>query len=313
MQEKLIPLAKGMIKHIPGVKELMGRKTGGTDQSRYCYTVWLRHLINYNRVRKGIPKKVAEIGPGDSLGISLAALVSGCEELHALDVIKYWDNKRNLQIFDELVELFRKKEKLPDSSEYPLVRPEMEDYSFPSYIISKEQLEKALAPERIAAIRAQVADINNPNNTYIRYNIPWYEPTIIRNESMDFVFSQAVFEHVEDLENTYSAMRKWLKPNGIISHAIDFKCHGTSKEWNGHWTYTDWEWSIIRGGKSFLINRRPLSAHLQLCEKHGFKVLHTDLAKKENHLRRDELAPSFAKLSDEDLTTSGLYVLAEKV
>ena len=38
---------------------------------------------------------------------------------------------------------------------------------------------------------------------------------------MDFLYSQAVLEHVEDLDNTYKAMQKWLKPSGFISHTID--------------------------------------------------------------------------------------------
>jgi hypothetical protein len=313
MQEaKLIPLAKGMIKHIPGVKELLGRKTGGTDQSRYCYTVWMRHLRNWSTINKGVPDKVAEIGPGDSLGIGLAALLSGCSEVHALDVVKYWDNERNLHIFDELVELFRKRAILPDNKEYPLVRPELDDYSFPSDILSDEHLAKALATPRLEAIRKELANINDPGNTYIRYNIPWYDPTIIRNESVDFIYSQAVLEHVEDLANTYQAMRKWLKPGGLMSHSIDFKSHGTSKEWNGHWTYTDLEWKIIRGGKSFLINRQPVSTHLKLTTDHGFKILTENLVKKENHLTRESLAKKFVSLSEEDIHCSGVYMLARK-
>jgi hypothetical protein len=312
-EDKLIPLAKGMIKHIPGVKELLGRQTGGTDRSRYCYTVWMRHLRNWGIVNKGVPRKVAEIGPGDSLGTGLAALFSGCSEVHALDVVKYWDNDRNLHIFDELVELFRMKATLPDDTEYPLVRPQLNDYSFPSDILSDEHLAQSLAMPRLEAIRKDLSNINNPGNTYIRYNIPWYDPAIIQSESMDFIYSQAVLEHVEDLENTYKSMEKWLKPGGLMSHSIDFESHGTSKEWNGHWTYSDLEWKIIRGGKTFLINRQPLSTHRKLTTDQGFKILIEIPVQKDNHLKRDALAKKFASLSEEDINCSGAYMLARKV
>jgi hypothetical protein len=310
--KKIIPLTKGMIKHIPGVKKLLSMKTGGTDQSRYCYTVWMRHLGNWSTINKGVPEKVAEIGPGDSLGTALAALLSGCSEVHALDVVKYWNNDRNLHIFDELVELFRKKASLPDNIEYPLVKPELNDYSFPSDILSDEHLAQSLATPRLEAIRKELSNVNNPDNTYIRYNIPWYDPAIIANESMDFIYSQAVLEHVEDLENTYKSMKKWLKPGGLMSHSIDFQSHGTSKEWNGHWTYTDLEWKIIKGGKTYLINRQPVSIHRKLTRDHGFKILTENLVQKDNHLKRDGLAKKFATLSEEDVHCSGVYMLARK-
>lgn len=311
-KQKLIPLVKGMVKHIPGVKELMGRKTGGTNESRYCYTVWMRHLRNWSSVHNFIPERVAEIGPGDSLGIGMAALLTGCREIHALDVYKYWDNERNLRIFNELVELFRSKASLPDNQEYPMVRPELSDYSFPSDIISDEQLEESLDESRLEKIRHEISDINNPANTFIHYNIPWSDPRIIEPESIDFIYSQAVLEHVEDLQNTYEAMRKWLKPEGLMSHSIDFKSHGTSPDWNGHWTYTDLEWKIIRGGKSFLINREPVSTHLRLIATYGFRVLTENLVQKESHLRREDLARKFANFSETDIHTSGVYVLCRK-
>jgi hypothetical protein len=59
------------------------------------------------------------------------------------------------------------------------------------------------------------------------------------------VFSQAVFEHVVDLRGTYEALRRWLKPGGVMSHQIDFKAHGTAKRWDGHWAYSDFIWKLL--------------------------------------------------------------------
>lgn len=311
--EKQILIAKGTIKHLPGIKKILPpQKTGGTIESRYCYTVWLRHLKNWGRFYSQIPETVAELGPGDSLGTGFAALLSGSRRLYAFDVIKYWDNERNLRIFNELVELFKRRAPMPDHSEYPKVRPEPEDYTFPSSIITEDILKESLSEGRLDAIRKEISNIDSESNTIIKYKIPWNDSEILNPESVDFIYSQAVLECPDDLENTYGAMCRWLKPSGLMSHTIDFKSHGLTTEWNGHWKFSDLEWFLVKGGKSFLINRQPLSKHLELHEKYGFEILERQQAKKENRLDRESLAERFRDLSDEDLTTSGVYLLSGK-
>lgn len=310
--EKILPIVKGMVKHIPGVKSFMRPKTGGTNESRYCYSVWMRHLKNWNAVNKNLPVIVAELGPGDSLGIGLAALLSGSKQVYALDVVKYWDNLRNLKIFNELVELFQSKSPVPGNDEYPEVRPELENKAFPSEILTDNILSESLSKDRLDLIRREIMNIDNPDNTFLLYKIPWYDSKVIQQESVDFIYSQAVLEHVEDLENTYKAMRKWLKPSGLMSHTIDFRSHGTTKSWNGHWTYSRLEWLLVKGGKSFKINRQPLSRHIHLHASNGFEIISQSLSKKENKLNKVALASEFTALSEEDITTSGVYILSKK-
>lgn len=311
-KEKLKPIIKGLIKHIPGVKKILPNRTGGTIESRYCYSVWMRHLNNWNSVNDRVPEIVAELGPGDSLGIGLAALLSGSKRLYVLDVVKYWDNKRNLKIFEELIEFFKNKISIPDNIEYPKVKPELENYSFPSNILSDNLLSETLSENRLNTIRKEILDINNPENSFIIYHIPWNDSNIINNNTVDFIYSQAVLEHVEDLDNTYSTMRKWLKPSGLMSHTIDYKSHKVTKSWNGHWTFSDFEWNIVKGGKIFLINRQPFSKHIELHLKYGFKILVKVPVKLKNKLNINQLSSRFKKLSEEDITTSEVYILSKK-
>ena len=78
MSIKVISLVVGMATYIPGLRILTGRRTGGTVSARYCYSVWLRHLsMLYQSALPTTFKTTAELGPGDSLGIGLAALLSG--------------------------------------------------------------------------------------------------------------------------------------------------------------------------------------------------------------------------------------------
>jgi hypothetical protein len=310
--EKIWPLAKGLVKSIPGVDALRPKHTGGTISGRYCYAVWLRHLNHMIAAGSPFPRSIAELGPGDSLGIGLAALLSGCQEYYALDVVKYWDVERNLNIFDQLVELFESRAPVPTRNEFPKMKPDLEDYGFPRDTLTDARLGESLAAERRAKIRAELENIESANTTFIRYHIPWYDSQVIQRDSVDFIYSQAVLEHVEDLENTYSAMFGWLKPNGVMSHQIDFKSHGITRSWNGHWTFSDFEWRIVRSGKTFYINREPYSTHLRLLEKHGFTVKHQRLYPAASAVSRHHLRGRFTSLSDEELSTTGMFVLAEK-
>lgn len=302
----------GLILHMPFVKTLISYRTGGTIESKYCYSVWLRHLRILKSVRNGVPESVAELGPGDSLGIGFAALLSGCASITAFDVIKYWNVDRNLKIFEELVVLFKNKAPIPDNTEYPKVQPRLDNYAFPDDILSDDILNNSLSESRLDAIREEIRNPDNPQNTLVKFFVPWDDYKIISPGSIDFVYSQAVLEHVEDLEGTYIAFSKWLKKGGIMSHSIDFKCHRTTKSWNGHRTYSEFEWKIVKGGRMFLINRLPYSVHRELQKKHGFKILKELPMTMANNIPKNKFSQRFRHLSEEDMTTSEAYMLSVK-
>lgn len=307
------PLIKGFVKNILMPKFLTKQTKGGgaTMDSRYCYSVWMRHLKKWNSVKNSLPEKVIEYGPGATLGIGFAALLSGVSKLYAIDIIKYWNNEQNLRLFDELVELFNRRAQIPGAIEYERVRPLVDDLSFPVDMLPEEQLHVALNPERIAKIRHEIMNIETCDNVFIEFQILEHGSNVIEKNSVDLIISQAVLQHVSDLDETYSSMRDWLKPNGLMSHSIDFKCFGTSSYWNGHWCYSHKEWKIV-SGDYYLVNRQPLSTHLTLQKNKGFKVLKKELEYKDNHLSKTQLFEQFKELSEEDLTTSGTYILSEK-
>jgi hypothetical protein len=126
------------------------------------------------------------------------------------------------------------------------------------------------------------------------------------------VFSQAVLEHVNDLGFTYTALFHWLRPGGIMSHRIDFKCHGTAAEWNGHWLYPDLVWRMIKGNRPFLINREPHSTHLRLLEENGFELACDLPNQRPSSYSLQDFAPHFRVMTEEDRTTSGAFMQAIK-
>jgi hypothetical protein len=256
-----------------------------------------------------LPRVVAELGPGDSLGVGLAALISGADQYYAFDVVKHANNPRNLEVFDELVTLFRQRAAIPDGSEFPGVHPTLSAYDFPVDILPEEHLDRALAEERIERIRMSVMNMDAPDSP-IKYIVPWNDSAVLEKESVDMIFSQAVLEHVDLLEATYRTMRAWLKPAGFISHEIDFKCHGTADEWNGHWAYSDFEWKLMRGRRPWFLNRQPFSVHLGMLKKTGFKVVCDDPNRSDSGIDRKSLARSLRNTTDDDLVTSTAFIVA---
>jgi hypothetical protein len=71
----------------------------------------------------GVPDSVAELGPGHSLGIGLAALTCGVNKYYAVDLVALADKSLNATVFDDLVRLFQAREEIPGPAEYPKVKP----------------------------------------------------------------------------------------------------------------------------------------------------------------------------------------------
>lgn len=293
---------------IPGLRKKIG--TGGTDSARYCYSVWLRHMRKCrDQGIRTFPSVVAELGPGDSLGIGLAALISGADQFYALDVVRHANNENNLKIFDELLALFQRRAAIPDGNEFPRVHPTLSSYDFPSDILSYEHLSRALAKDRIERIRLSVKNTEAPDSL-ARYIVPWDDSSILKKESVDMIISQAVLEHIDKLQEAYQSMRAWLKPSGFMSHEIDFKCHGMADEWNGHWAYYDMEWLMMRGRRPWFLNRQPHSVHMDMLKRAGFRVVGNDSHELDSGISRKSLARSLRHMTDTDLVTSSAFIVS---
>jgi len=260
------------------------------------------------------PKVIAEFGPGDSLGIGLAALLSGAEKYYALDVVEYANTEVNLDILEELIALFAKKEPIPGQQEFPLVRPLLPSYEFPHHILTDDRLRQSLSTERIQSIKGVLVKAGDSNKSAIeiRYVVPWYNSDLIKQESVDMIFSQAVLEHVDDLAQTYATLYRWLKRDGFMSHQIDFGCHGLAKNWNGHWAYSDFTWKLIKGKRPYLLNREPYSTHKRLLEQSGFKIVCEAKTSDRSGLAKEQLSSRFCQMSEEDMTTRTVHLLARK-
>lgn len=285
--------------------------TGGTVSARYCYSVFMRHRViaaQYGMTQP--PSTVVELGPGDSLGIGLMAILTGSQHYIAIDAVRHANTATNLAVFDEVVTLLMNRTPIPFDGECAAIRPELIEYGFPHALFDQDYLSAALSTQRLSAIRQAL--INPSRDGLIQYYAPLGEMSGISAGSIDWIFSQAVLEHVDELEETYRQCFRCLRSGGFMTHQIDYQCHETAKEWNGHWGYPNWLWVLMRGRRPWFVNRLPHSVQRKLQEGTGFSILAEILQKGVPGIKRSQLSTQFRGLSDQDFVTAGAMLVSRK-
>ncbi|MDY0027374.1 MAG: class I SAM-dependent methyltransferase, partial [Lentimicrobium sp.] len=206
----------------------------------------------------------------------------------------------------------QKKEAIPGNGEFPLLKPVLEDHSFPHNILTDQLLKEAMSPERLQMIRKELQSPTSHRNEFIQYKVPWHGEDVIVPYAIDFIFSHVVLQHIDEIEEAAVTMDHWLKPGGFVSHIIDYRSLGYTKAWNGHWTIPDWEWKIMVGGRKFSVNRNPHSYYIDLFKKNQLKLLYVSKDTLPNDLSRNNLAQKFRNISDDDLSTTVGYFVGQK-
>jgi hypothetical protein len=312
MKINTYPIIRSLASFVLPNKIIYRTGSGGTISSEYCYSVWLRHLhyLIENKLFNTVEdiKRVAEIGPGDSIGIGLSSIYTGVCEYYAFDVIKHASFPKNISINKELFAHFLNRRDIPNSNKQRNTFPTLLDYSFPKNILNFNNdfyIKRYHQIERVLNCLA-------PQDVNIEYVVPWTNSSGSNLRNIDLIFSQAVMEHVEDIEFAYTEMYKWLKPGGVISHQIDFKAHEMTKEWYGHWYIEDKMWNFLSHGRKYPMNRLPFSSHIKIIEKAGFEIKFVKTVQKENVLKNRTPKVPGINFTVEDLVTSGALIQAIK-
>jgi hypothetical protein len=297
-----------------GYKGVVGDTTG-----EYCYSVWMRHQVAIAKVVPNFnPKTVVELGPGDSLGLGCAALLSGAEHYIGLDVVAHADPIRDVEILEQLVPLFERRAAIPGDKNFPNVLPRLSAYDFPRKLFTDD------GPRNIRVDHGWIESIKATllNRSHVLYDdrplgylAPWKERSVDR-ESADLVITQAVLQDIahgdrsSKLGDTFRTMARWLRTGGVMSHQINFSFRGGA-EWNHHWRYSDAAWRVVLGNRPFFENRVPLSTYLTLCEQNGCEVLSVNRLEQAG-LPRERVAPRFRDLPEEDFTSAAAHIVAIK-
>lgn len=301
MKLRLKPLLGGIATQIvPSLAEVMGRRNQPRVTAGYYYTVWLRHVCTAAYFQSwNAPQTVLEIGPGKALGTGMAALLSGVQKYIVYDATPLLRRDFDAQLWQDLIALFRQQKAFAETDRI------VPSTLFPHELFPDEQLAQSLSDEWLARIRHSVEQRNDLIRSLNDLNS-------LPEASVDYVFSHSVLEHVAALEPMYRALWRGLRPGGVMTHSIDFSSHGTSHEWNGHWTIPDVVWQLMQGQRSYFLNREPASTHRKLLEQLGFEITGFHVTPLASALHRTDLAARFRHLSESDLTTVSAFVVARK-
>ncbi|MBC7883032.1 MAG: methyltransferase domain-containing protein [Anaerolineae bacterium] len=178
---------------------------------------WLSHLQKYSHAGQTLSgKNVLELGPGSDLGVGIYLLSKGCLQYNACDVndlMKYTPDSFYLKFLEKL----------------KLAKNDQTNINFLA-----EQLEKA----------------KNGDPSCLNY--------VVRNDfdivsafgkgTIDLVFSQAAFEHFDDINTTISRLSTVCKPGSILVVEIDLKTHSRwicDKDPNNIYRYPTWLYSLF--------------------------------------------------------------------
>lgn len=267
---------------------------GGTADAYYSYSLGLKYVdIALGHGVAVEDATIAELGPGASLGAGFVFLLLGAKTYVAMDRFVHASVERNLDVFDKIVK-------------YLSERLSFSQYRILDERYSEELLGRILDPQRVHRLRAAIQG-NDPD--VVRYVIG---PEVKFLESIDMVYSHSVLEHIDDLEGTCIEMHNSLRPGCILAHNIDFASHGTARNWDGHWKYSDFFWNLIRGRLPSLINREPLSRHIAHMRQAGFEILEVQRVEKQPTFEVAAMPRRYREFTALDRATCAALVVGRK-
>lgn len=221
---------------------------------------WMSHLQKYTHSAYSLAgKNVLELGPGSDLGIGIYLLAKGCSQYNACDV-----NDLMKSTPDKFYEqLFGKLENINIQTDVDFL---------------KEQLNKT-----------KTGDISRLNYV-VRDDFDIV--SAFGESTVDLVFSQAAFEHFDNIESTISHLSAVCKPGAILVAEIDLKTHSRwirDKDPNNIYRYPNWVYNTFwfRG----IPNRVRPFQYKEKFESLGW---------------RDLTITPFKKLNDHDSCYSGI-------
>jgi SAM-dependent methyltransferase len=251
---------------------------GKMEQPEYAWQVFQSH-IQAAGARLCEPEyTILELGPGDTLSSALVATACGAASTLLVDVGPFARN--DLKPYREMAEFLQGRGlTIPDIS-------------------NSETLD-------------QVLDACNAQ--YLTKGLQSLRS--IADNSVDFVWSQAVLEHVRraDFAATMKELYRIMKPGGIASHSIDLKDHLGGALNNLRYSDARWEaeWMAKSG---FYTNRFRYGEMIDMFCREGFDVtvdrtiiwdsIPTPRAKMHSH---------FANMDAADLSVSEFWVFLRRL
>jgi SAM-dependent methyltransferase len=201
---------------------------------------WLQYLRAYSAGGDDLRgKNVLELGPGSDLGVGLYLLAKGAAAYHACDV------------------------------------NDLSQHAPASFYTSLIERIGAVDPSvDTASLKSQIELTRNRSASRLRYVVreDFDLVSAFGRNTMDLVFSQAAFEHFDDVARTVRQLTAVCKSGAMIVAEIDLKTHSRwirDKDPNNIYRYSDGVYGAFwfRG----MPNRMRPYQYRELFERHGWR------------------------------------------
>lgn len=155
---------------------------------------WLRALEEYADSKSSVmDKTVLELGPGADLGIGLILLAKGVKKYNAIDV-----NNLVVSVPDALYEA----------------------------LFNRLRTSGKINDADIGNLRAQLELTRAGNNDKLNYLCRNdFDISVFGNGQIDLVFSQAAFEHFDDIDTTFTQLSKVVRSGAMLIAEVDLNTH----------------------------------------------------------------------------------------
>ena len=251
---------------------------GQMDRPDYALKIFELH------VRRAFPdlrlngKTVVEIGPGDSLASAVVARTHGAAQTLLVDAAPY--ASRDLALY---------------------------------HAMAAALAERGLTPPDLSGASALEEVLERCSARYLTTGVDAF--AVMPDASADLIWSHSVMEHIplHHLPRLMAEMRRVLKPEGLISHNIDFQDHLAYGLNNLRFSEALWESQAMRDAGFYTNRVRARTLH-DMVRKAGFDIVEENFGRwPELPIARRSLDPAFRDLDEDELLIRTSHLLAKPI
>lgn len=241
----------------------------------YAYQAFQNHFKRVSGLKSLKPGFVSlELGPGNSLFSALICRSFGGTKTYMIDVDDF--AIENIESYKEMADYLQ---------------------------------QQGLPTPQIESSESFTEVMNNSGGSYLTSGLNSLKE--IESNSVDFVWSHAVLEHVRRAEflEIMKETRRVISEDGICSHTVDLKDHLDQSLNNLRFNESFWESKFV-DKSGIYTNRIRYAEMLDIFKEAGFEVKSTEVNQwQKPPIPRDSLAKQFKNLSDDELRISGFSVV----
>ena len=252
-------------------------RNGGMNNKEYSKKIFFGHLEDLRKIKDIKQPVIMEIGPGDGIATAIYSKLYNSPKVFLIDVADFAD--KDILVYKDII----------------------------------ESLDSDLFKDQNFSEIATLEDILKLFNAY--YLIDGLKSLQkIESSSVDYLFSHSVMEHIRysDLDIYIKEMHRVLKPNGLISHNINYKDHLDDSLNSLRFSFKIWE-SNLFCKSGFYTNRVPAVEMHKKFKKYGFNMVWEKFGKWPSlPIKREYLHKDFKLYKDDDLMNCTSAFIASK-